>query len=100
MWRSRPPHFSSSDQRQGLLHHRLAAKSLVIDDVIENLNLKNVFIISDDPEPICDYHQHVAPQRHNGIPCRGSWGYDHHERRRIMTTHAVQPGIKVATMDH
>ena len=34
----------------------LAAKSLVIDDVIENLNLCKCFnIICDDPEPICDY---------------------------------------------
>ena len=34
----------------------LAAKSLVIDDVIENINLCKCFnIICDDPKPICDF---------------------------------------------
>ena len=34
----------------------LMAKSLVIDDVIENINLCKCFsIICDDPGPICDY---------------------------------------------
>ena len=34
----------------------LAAKSLVIDDVIENINLCKCFnIICDNPDPICDY---------------------------------------------
>ena len=38
----------------------LAAKSLVIDDVIENINLCKCFnIICDNPDPICDYIIHT-----------------------------------------
>ena len=58
----------------------LAAKSLVIDDVIQNINLCKCFnIICDDPDPV--YHAQGA--------------FSHHEKTVIMTTMKRSQALKL-----
>lgn len=63
----------------------LAAKSLVIDDVIENINLCKCFnIICDNPEPICDYIIHTLGRSATVYHAEGA--FSHHDKTVIMTT--------------
>ncbi len=58
----------------------LAAKSLVIDDVIENINLCKCFnIICDDPDPICDYI--INCLHRSATVYRAQGAFSHHEKR-------------------
>lgn len=63
----------------------LMAKSLVIDEVIENINLCKCFtIICDDPEPICDYIIHELNRSATTYKAQGA--FTHHNKTVILTT--------------
>lgn len=72
----------------------LAAKSLVIDDVIENINLCKCFnIICDDPDPICDY---IINGLHRSATVYHAQGaFSHHEKTVIMTTMKRSQALKL-----
>ncbi len=62
----------------------LMAKSLVIDDVIENINLCKYFtIICNKPEPICDFIHHELKRSATTFKAEGS--YMHNEKTIILT---------------
>ena len=72
----------------------LAAKSLVIDDVIENMNLCKCFnIICDNPEPICDYIINTLNRRATVYRAQGA--FSHHEKTVIMTTMKRAQALKL-----
>lgn len=62
----------------------LLAKSLMVDNVIENINLCKYFtIICDDPEPICDFimnHLHRSATIHEA-----EGAYEHRKKTVIIT---------------
>ena len=63
----------------------LMAKSLVIDEVIENINLCKCFtIICDDPEPICDYIIHELNRSATTYKAEGA--FTHRDKTVILTT--------------
>ncbi|HIX15366.1 MAG TPA: YitT family protein [Candidatus Hungatella pullicola] len=63
----------------------LLAKSLVIDDVIENLNLCKCFsIICDNPEPICNYIIHDLKRSATIYDAQGA--FSHHKKTVILAT--------------
>lgn len=72
----------------------LAAKSLVIDDVIENINLCKCFnIICDNPEPICDY---IINSLHRSATVYHAQGaFSHNEKTVIMTTMKRSQALKL-----
>lgn len=56
----------------------LLAKSLVIDNVIENINLSKVFmIICAEPEPICDYICNTLNRSATKYQAEGAYTHDH-----------------------
>ena len=62
----------------------LIIKSLVIDEVIENINLCKVFtIICDDPEPICDFITHTL---HRSATVQEALGAYTHSGRHVIIT--------------
>lgn len=72
----------------------LAAKSLVIDDVIENINLCKCFnIICDDPEPICDYIIHTLNRSATVYHAEGA--FTHHQKTVILTTMKRSQAMKL-----
>lgn len=72
----------------------LAAKSLVIDDVIANLNLCKCFnIICDDPDPICDYIINTLHRSATVYHAQGA--FSHHEKTVIMTTMKRSQALKL-----
>ena len=72
----------------------LAAKSLVIDDVIENMNLCKCFnIICDNPEPICDYI--INTLNRSATVYRAQGAFSHHEKTVIMTTMKRAQALKL-----
>ena len=72
----------------------LAAKSLVIDDVIENMNLCKCFnIICDNPEPICDYT--INTLNRGATVYRAQGAFSHHEKTVIMTTMKRAQALKL-----
>ncbi|MCC8027833.1 MAG: YitT family protein [Clostridium sp.] len=72
----------------------LAAKSLVIDDVIENINLCKCFnIICDDPDPICDYI--INCLHRSATVYRAQGAFSHHEKTVIMTTMKRSQALKL-----
>ena len=63
----------------------LMAKSLVIDEVIENINLCKCFtIICDDPDPICEYIIHDLNRSATTYKAQGA--FTHHNKTVILTT--------------
>ena len=63
----------------------LMAKSLVIDDIIENINLCKCFsIICDQPDPICDYIIHGLNRSATVYEAQGA--FSHHKKTVILTT--------------
>ncbi len=62
----------------------LIAKSLVIDEVIENINLCKYFtIICDDPTPICEF---ITNELHKGATIYKAVGaYEHKEKTIVLT---------------
>lgn len=62
----------------------LLAKSLVIDDVIESINLCKYFtVICDDPEPICEYiHKEL---NRSATVFRAEGSYTHNKKTIILT---------------
>lgn len=62
----------------------LLAKSLVIDDVIESINLCKAFmIVCDDPEPICSY---ICDELGRSATIyRAEGAYSHHPKTMILT---------------
>lgn len=63
----------------------LAAKSLVIDNVIESINLCKCFnIICDDAEPICSYIIHTLGRSATVYKAQGA--FSHHQKTIILTT--------------
>ena len=72
----------------------LMAKSLVIDDVIENMNLCKCFnIICDDPKPICDF---IINELHRSATTYKAEGaFTHHNKTVIMTTMKRVQAIKL-----
>ncbi len=63
----------------------LAAKSLVIDDVIENINLCKCFnIVCDHPDPICNYIINDLNRSATVYTAQGA--FSHHSKTVIMTT--------------
>ena len=74
----------------------LAAKSLVIDDVIDSLNLCKCFnIICDDPEPICDYIIHTLNRSATVYHAEGA--FTHHQKTVILTTMKRSQAMKLRT---
>ena len=72
----------------------LAAKSLVIDDVIQNINLCKCFnIICDDPDPICDYIINTLHRSATVYHAQGA--FSHHEKTVIMTTMKRSQALKL-----
>ena len=72
----------------------LMAKSLVIDDVIENMNLCKCFnIICDDPQPICDFIIHELHRSATTYKAEGA--FTHHNKTVIMTTMKRVQAIKL-----
>ena len=72
----------------------LAAKSLVIDDVIENMNLCKCFnIICYNPEPICDYI--INTLNRSATVYRAQGAFSHHEKTVIMTTMKRAQALKL-----
>lgn len=72
----------------------LLAKSLVIDNVIESLNLCKCFnIICDDPEPICDYI--IKDLNRSATVYKAEGAYTHHDKTVIMTTMKRSQAIKL-----
>ena len=62
----------------------LMAKSLVIDNVIESINLSKYFtIICDDPEPICAFIHHKLNR--SATLCRAQGAFMHGEKTVILT---------------
>ena len=63
----------------------LMAKSLVIDEAIENINLCKCFtIICDDPDPICEYIIHDLNRSATTYKAQGA--FTHHNKTVILTT--------------
>ena len=72
----------------------LAAKSLVIDDVIENINLCKCFnIICDNPDPICDYIIHTLNRSATVYHAEGA--FSHNDKTVIMTTMKRSQALKL-----
>lgn len=72
----------------------LAAKSLVIDDVIENINLCKCFnIICDDADPICDYIINTLHRSATIYQAQGA--FSHHNKTVIMTTMRRSQALKL-----
>ncbi len=62
----------------------LLAKSLVVDDVIERVNLCKYFtIICNEPEPICDFIMHDLERSATVYDAQGT--YEHHKKTIIIT---------------
>jgi len=72
----------------------LSAKSLVIDEVIENINLCKCFnIVCDNPEPICDY---IMNHLHRGATVYEAHGaFSNHNKTVIMTTMKRSQAVKL-----
>ena len=72
----------------------LLAKSLVIGDVIENINLCKCFsIICDDPGPICDYIIHGLNRSATVNEAQGA--FSHHKKTVIITTMKRSQALKL-----
>ncbi len=72
----------------------LMAKSLVIGDVIENINLCKCFsIICDDPAPICDYIIHGLNRSATVYEAQGA--FSHHKKTVILTTMKRSQALKL-----
>lgn len=72
----------------------LTAKSLIIDDVIENINLCKCFsIICDDPMPICDYIIHGLNRSATVYEAQGA--FSHHKKTVILTTMKRSQALKL-----
>ncbi len=62
----------------------LLAKSLVVDNVIESINLCKYFtIICDDPQPICDFITHQLKRSATVYKAEGA--YQHNQKTIIIT---------------
>ena len=62
----------------------LLAKSLVVDNVIESINLCKYFtIICNDPEPICDFITHQLGR--SATVYRAEGAYEHSSKTVIIT---------------
>lgn len=72
----------------------LIAKSLVIDEVIENFNLCKCFnIVCDNPDPICDY---IINHLNRGATVYEAHGaFSNHNKTVIMTTMKRSQAIKL-----
>ncbi len=63
----------------------LLAKSLVIDEIIENINQCKCFnIVCDDPDPICDYI--INTLHRSATVYRAEGAFSHQQKTVIMTT--------------
>lgn len=77
----------------------LAAKSLVIDDVIENINLCKCFnIVCDNPDPICDYIINTLNRSATVYQAQGA--FTHNKKTVIMTTMRRSQALKLRTYIH
>lgn len=77
----------------------LLAKSLVIDNVIENINLCKCFnIVCDDPEPICHYIIHTLKRSATVYQAEGA--FTHRQKAVIMTTMKRRQAIKLRSFIH
>lgn len=72
----------------------LLAKSLVIDNVIESLNLCKCFnIICDNPEPICEYI--IKTLNRSATIYKAEGAFTHHDKTVIMTTMKRSQAVKL-----
>lgn len=77
----------------------LMAKSLVIDNVIENLNLCKYFtIICDDPDPICCFIQHELNR--SATKFEGEGTYAHHKKYIILTVMKRSQAVQLRNFIH
>lgn len=77
----------------------LAAKSLVIDDVIENINLCKCFnIVCDNPDPICDYIINTLNRSATVYQAQGA--FTHNNKTVIMTTMKRSQAMKLRSYIH
>ena len=72
----------------------LLAKSLVIDQVIENMNQCKCFtIVCDDADPICDFIINDLDRSATVYEAKGA--FSHHEKQVIMTTMKSAQAVKL-----
>ena len=72
----------------------LMAKSLVIDDMIENMNLCKCFsIICDDPAPICEYI--IKGLNRSATVYEAQGAFSHHKKTVILTTMKRSQALKL-----
>ena len=72
----------------------LLAKSLVIDQVIENMNQCKCFtIVCDDADSICDFIIHNLNRSATVYEAQGA--FSHHEKKVIMTTMKSAQAVKL-----
>lgn len=77
----------------------LLAKSLVIDDVIENLNLCKYFtIVCDSPDPICDFIQ--IKLNRSATKFEGEGVHEHHRKYIILTVMKRSQAIQLRNFIH
>ena len=77
----------------------LIAKSLVIDDVIESINMCKCFnIVCDDPEPICDFIIHELKRSATVYKAEGA--FTHHDKSVVMTTMKRSQALKLRNYIH
>ncbi len=80
--------------RRRIVFLGLMAKSLVIDDVIENINLCKCFsIICDDPGPICDYIINGLNRSATVYEAQGA--FTHHRKTVVLTTMKRSQALKL-----
>ena len=77
----------------------LLAKSLVIDNVIESINLSKVFmIVCDDPEAICEY---IRTEIHRGATIyRAEGAYSHTEKTVVLSTMKRSQAVQLRNYIH
>ncbi len=73
----------------------LLSKALVVDNIIDSIYLsKCVAIVTDNPEPICDYLTHNINRSATAIKCEGV--FTHHDKTMLITvlTRSQTVGLK------
>ena len=72
----------------------LMAKSLMIDNVIENINLCKCFnIVCDNPDPICEYI--IQELNRSATVYEAQGAFSHHKKTVIMTTMKRSQAMKL-----
>ncbi len=77
----------------------LIAKSLVIDNVIESINMCKCFnIVCDDPQPICDFI--IYELNHSATVYKAEGAFTHHSKYVVMTTMKRSQALRLRNFIH